>query len=270
MRLDRVAIRRADNARSTAVTYLPLDDTVTVHWPDGPATYPATQIYVPAGPVSFEPVEHGTHLDLFNGWWSARYHGHGPHSADLHCHDRAHWTVWRIPDAATATQLWNDREKISRVVRDTGHRDPRLTVTYHDDYAAVADYHHPHTFLGAFTYPPGHRHLHTEPRPRHPARTLPEGSRLPLAALPVGAHILTSRTGAPHRGDGEDILVVRARPDSDAAHPDGPAPAVELALRDRAHGQLVHATDEVTVTAGHYVLDHWPHTLPDPAPGPTG
>ncbi|ADP83671.1 hypothetical protein FraEuI1c_5687 [Pseudofrankia inefficax] len=66
--------------------------------------------------------------------------------------------VRRIPDAAAATQLWDGRERVSRIVCGTGRRDLRLTVNYHDDCAAVGDYDPPRTFLGAFPYPPGHRH----------------------------------------------------------------------------------------------------------------
>jgi hypothetical protein len=254
----------ADRATSHTIDYLPLDDTVTVVWPDGPTTYPAEQVYAPGAPVWLEPVGHGVAFDFGYGTWSVLHNYTGPHTRSYRCHGGNHWRAWRVEDAATAAQLWDDRDQINRIVRDTGQRDLALTVLYRDDYAAVLEFRSPYTFFGAFTYPAGSRHVFAEPRPRHPAKTAPEGTRLPLAALPVGARLTAPRPGGPRHEHPFQSLVIRARHGSRTVRPNRPAPVVVLALAGWTDGQRVDPADEVTVTAGRYVMDHWPHTLPDP------
>jgi len=265
MRLDQEAIRVTDGARGHVIAYLPLDDTLTITWPDATVTYPADGAVRRYGPVRLVPRGHGPSYDLDRGCWDVRYHDTGPHRPSYRCHDGIHWRVHRAGDAATAAQIWADRDKISNIVRESGERDVPIVVRYRDDYAAILHLRSPHTFLGAFTYPPGQRHRPAEPRHRRPPTTVPDGTRLPLAALPVGALIDAPRALA----DGTtrwQTLLVRTRRGPRTLRPGRPAPQVTLSLARDPDGQRCDPADEVLVTDRTYQMDHWPHTLPDPTP----
>ncbi|WP_007507570.1 hypothetical protein [Pseudofrankia saprophytica] len=266
MRLDQLAIRHGDHVAGRAVEYLPLDDTVTIAWPDGPTIYPTAALRGVDRQARLVPYGDGPRFDVAEGRWAVYYHDDGPHRRSYRCHSGVHWTAYRAGDAATAWQIWNDRDKISKIVRDVGRRITALVVRYYNDYAAVLDFRTGDGFLGAFTYPAGSRHQVAEPRHRYPAATVPEGTRLPLAALPAGAVIdATDAAGAADRRHRTLLVLDRRGPRT--VRPGRPTPTVTLAVVGMADGQRCDPADEVIVDdGGTYRMDHWPHTLPDPFP----
>jgi len=265
MRLDQQAVRLTDGAVGRALDYQPISDLVTIAWPEGVATHPGSEArWLQERAVEIQVPGHGPGYNLPARAWGVEHHTDGEHAEGWACHDRLHWHIGDAHDATTARQIWADRHHVNRILLRAGgyDRPVRLQVRYGEDHAAVFEN---GRFLGAFGYPPGSRHrwMRRDRLPRHrPPAGLPDGARLYLADLPVGA-VLTPPPHLPGRSHAHELIVTRRH---GPHHPELRARTwVSLGYLTVpvADAQRCDPSTAVVVRHRAYTLDHWP----DPAPG---